>query len=372
LPAPYTIVQAGNAFTLARNNAVGAPTPTAEELGLANAINSRLKWVQDNPTQLNDPAVFIAALRTIAESGLTQDQGRDIVAARQTLTIQFPTQPAPGKAAGGPFRVYLDAGEIMVERIMDSPDPAEDQRKFLGELIQQERMVRALYDRGTTDAARRTQRLQSAIQRLAWAAGLGLEGQLPDVVLARLAVQGVLADAIQENGTGVRGAYLRELAWAYGVACTILLFATVAFYVGSRCVNASQAFLVPGETLSLMDVALLSLSLGAWMIAAYRLQPDSPEILDNLFNTTTSSSIRAILVLGFGFFGLLLFYKQVVVFSFGPSGGGGTANGFTTALVFSKLSTAVLAGGLLGIGDVALPSAVIARSANLVAALAPH
>jgi hypothetical protein len=60
---------------------------------------------------------------------------------------------------------------------------------------------------------------------------------------------------------------------------------------------------VPGETLSLMDVALLSRSVGA------------------------------ILLLGFGFFGLLLFYKQVVVFSFGLSGGGGTANGLTTALV---------------------------------------
>ena len=46
-----------------------------------------------------------------------------------------------------------------------------------------------------------------------------------------------------------------------------------------------------------------------------------------------SRSVGAILLLGFGFFGLLLFYKQVVVFSFGPSGGGGTANGLTTALV---------------------------------------
>ena len=83
-------------------------------------------------------------------------------------------------------------------------------------------------------------------------------------------------------------------------------------------------------------------------------------------------AIRVALVLGFGFLGLLLFYKEVIVFSFGPNGSGENASPFTTALVFSRLSAPVLAGGLLGPGDVALPGAVIPRSANLVAALAPR
>ncbi|HXA21654.1 MAG TPA: hypothetical protein VNW90_05100 [Acetobacteraceae bacterium] len=69
---------------------------------------------------------------------------------------------------------------------------------------------------------------------------------------------------------------------------------------------------------------------------------------------------------------MLLFYNEMIVFSFGPNGSGENASPFTTALVFSRLSAAVLAGGQLGLGDVVLPSAVIARSANLVAALAPR
>lgn len=96
------------------------------------------------------------------------------------------------------------------------------------------------------------------------------------------------------------------------------------------------------------------------------------EILTNLLATTTIPSIRVALVLGFGFLGLLLFYNEMIVFSFGPNGSGENASQFTTALVFSRLSAAVLAGGQLGLGDVVLPSAVIARSANLVAALAPR
>ena len=69
---------------------------------------------------------------------------------------------------------------------------------------------------------------------------------------------------------------------------------------------------------------------------------------------------------------LLLFYKEAIVFSSGPNGSGENASPLTTALAFSRLSATVLAGGLLGLGDVALPSAEIARSANLVAALAPR
>lgn len=374
MAAPYTLVDrpADGSFDLSRNTAADAAAPTAEELGLANAIIGRLEWVRNNPTQIDDAAAFTAALRAIAEAGLTRDAGRDVAAARQHFSGQFgDLQPAAVGAPAGSFRVYLDGGEIRVERPTGSPEPTEDQRRFLSELIQQERLIRGLYERGTEDAVRTAQRLQAVIQRLAWAAGLGLEAQ-PDVALARLAVQGVFADAIQENGAGVRGAYLRELARAYAVAISGLVALTLLFYAVTRWLGASRAFQVPGETLGLMDMALLSLAVGGWLIAAYRLQPDSPEILTNLFATTTSSSIRVALVLGFGFLGLLLFYKEVIVFSFGPSGSGENASPFTTALVFSRLSAAVLAGGLLGLGDVALPSAVIARSANLVAALAPR
>ncbi len=232
--------------------------------------------------------------------------------------------------------------------------------------------MRALYQRGVKNVAERTPRLQTSIQRLSWAAALALEQEIPEIELARIAIQGAVADAIQENGVGARGAYLRELGWAYIVSCIGLVALTAIYFVATRAVTASAAFVVPGETLSLMDAALLSLAMGAWLIAAFRLQPDSPEVLTSLFATTTSSWIRVVLVLGFGFLGLLLFYKQVIVFSFGPNRGGNDVSPFTTAQVFTKLSAAVLAGGLLGLADAALPSAVIARSANLVAALTPR
>lgn len=374
MAAPYTIInRPDGGFDIRRNAAADAPAPTADELVLAGAIADRLDWVRNNQGQIGDPAAFIAALREVAELGLARDPGRNFQAARQQFVAQFgDPQPAAANGPTGAFQVYLRNGEIRVRRLAGPPEPTDDQRKFLGELIQQERMVRALYQRGIRDDAERTPRVDAAIQRLAWAAGLGLEGQHADVALARLASQAVLTDAIQENGAGVRGAYLRELAGAYVMANILLIIVIAAFYAVPRRLGTSEAFIVPGQTLALLATALLSLSIGAWLIAAYRLQPDSPEILSSLFATTTSSWIRATLVLGFGFLGLLLFYKQVIVFSFGPSGASVAANGFTTALVLSKLSAAVLAGGLLGLGDAALPSAVIARSANLVAALAPR
>lgn len=289
----------------------------------------------------------------------------------------LPPEPAPEpgpepaavqEPAAGQFRVYYDGNELRAERTPNTPEPSDDQRKFLAELLQQERLIRALYCRGLR-GGRKPPALDVSMNGLAGAASLGLSDKAPDLALARLAIQGILADAIQENAARVRGAYLWGLARSYAFACAVIVGLTYLYFWGTRRIGASPPFLLPGELLAMMDVALLSLAVGGWLVAAFRLQPDSPEILARMF-ATTSSAIRVLLVLGFGFIGLLFFYKQVIVFSFGPSDG--SAGAFTTAQVFSKLSAAVLAGGLLGLSDAALPSAVIARSANLVAALAPR
>lgn len=387
--APYVLVdRADGTFDLTANAAAGAPQPTAEERKLADDIASRLAWWRTAANALDDPPSYVAGLRSIAQTGLIQESGRDFAAAQERFRTEFGEPVSPQEEASSPdpfppgqFHVYRDDDcRLRVDRLPNRPDPSDDQLRFLVELDQHERLVCELYRQGLCDARLRAERSAKAIDALAGAAAIGLQDERPNVALARLAVQGIVATAIQENGVAVRGHYLRQLAGSYICASVGIVVLTALYHSVTQgalsgfikpYLTVSSAFLIPGEMLALLVTSMVSLAVGAWLVAAFRLQPDSPEILQNLFATTTSSWIRVALVIGFGFLALLLFHKQVVVFSFGPTGANAGTSPFTTASVFTKLSAAVLAGGLLGLSDAALPSTVIARSANLVAALAP-
>jgi hypothetical protein len=306
-------------------------------------------------------------------------------------SIGLATVPAGEPVSAGPFRIEFNENDGVIQTNFVGPPITDEDLKFLGECQQYERLLRALFRLGEaprqTNIERslralfklgeaspqtNTNKVNDAIRRLARATKLGLEGPGRNLALGRLAARELVDDAMQVSGPIARNVYLRELGLNYVYAFGALVFFTVLFYYIPRWVGAAPSFLVSGGTLGLMAVALLSLAAGAWLTAAFRLQPNSPEVLISLFATTTYAWVRVILVLGFGFLGLLLFHTQVVVFSFGPSDSARAASGFTTALVFSKLSTAVIAGALLGLGDAALPTAVMARSSNLVAALAPR
>ena len=362
MAAPYVVrEQSDGHFTLAKNDAPGAPQPTDEEMRLAARISRRLDAFRNNREDVV-PNIMVG-LKEIAELGLTRDAERNLTLALRRFSVSF------GDVRAGPFSVGILDDEIKIDRVPETPEPSDDQRRFLGDFIERERFVRALYEYVIPDENKRKRPLDKDIDRLAWAARLGLQGPTSDIALARIASETVFTDVMREHGVAARGIYLRSLAVAYGACSLIVVALTFIFWLLSRLLGFSQAFMVPGQMLALTDVALLSLAVGAWLIAAVRLQPDSPEVLNSVF-ATLSPYIRAVLVMGFGFLGLVLFYKQLIVFSFGPGESGENASGFTTAQVFSKLSTAVLAGGLLGIGDAALPSAVIAWSGSLLAALA--
>ena len=168
----------------------------------------------------------------------------------------------------------------------------------------------------------------------------------------------------------MRTDYFLSMLIAYLVIDAALCVLTIGYYwiIHSRWITVAPEVVVPGLTLTLLLLALVSLSAGAWLSTASRLQPDSPEVLATIFSSTLVAPARAIIVVAFGFLAILLLYKRVIVFAFGGSGSGG----FTTSSVLTTLTGAILTGGFLGLGEALLPEAVIQRSANLIAALTPR
>jgi hypothetical protein len=375
VPAPYEVVDAPDGlFELRRETSAEAPEPTIDENALAGAINNWLAWVRASVGIVPTPTPpQIQQLRSIAQTGLTAESGRDAVAALQTFRENFPISETAQGAAVGAFGISLDevGGQINIERNPATP-PTDDQRAFFDEFVRRERLVRALIERGSAEPERREGLIGLTNKRLLWAAQLGLQDTQPDVRLARFALDGILADATQEGGQKVRADYLESLAIAYFFG-NLLLWAGAGmfyFFTHSSYIFSYVApeFIIPGERIILLMVAMLFLSIGAWLSTATRLQPDSPEVLSIIFSSTLNARLRVVLVFGFGLLAILLLYKQVIVFSFGAAGD----SGFTTQSVLTKLSAAILTGGFLGLGEALLPEAVIQRSANLIAALTPR
>jgi hypothetical protein len=285
--------------------------------------------------------------------------------ASETRHAPLDALPEPTSAAGA-FRVLLDQGKrIRVQPIENGAVATEDQRSFIDESYRQIRLIHAIVERGERDPVKRAESWSDAASHLHHASQFGLEGVRPDVPLGRLAMRSILDNVIHEHGQRVRAAYLWDLALAYGAVAIILSLLALLVSVVTHYLNVPQELVIRGPQLILLVVALSALLAGAWLSAAARLEPDSPEVLASIFSSTLNARLRAVYVLGFGFLAILLLHKQVIVFSFGANGGGG----FNSAMVLGKLSAAILTGGFLGLGVALLPQAVIERSANLIAAM---
>jgi hypothetical protein len=368
MPAPYRIVDATDGlFDLARADGV---EPTAVELDLAKRIRRLLDSARDfldrnqslpagaEPIKL--PAKFIEQLRAIAASGLSAPI-RDVQVAEIAL------RRIDGMLRG-PFLVGQLGLEDMVElrRNLAMPDMTDDQRLFMTELEGHERLILSLY-RDEPNAKRR----REIMQRLRWAAMIGLMDTPPDVRLARFAVAGALLDAMRERGPAARVAYLNRLALSYATRLFQFGLALLAFWA-LRFLPAEltppPALVVPAPKLVMLCVVLASVFMGAWLSAAFRLQPDSREVLDGIYTNTFTAPLRASFVLGFSLLAIVLLYKGVVAVSFGTVSGQAGAV-LQSGQLLDKLSAAVLIGGLLGLGEALLPNAMIQRSTTFMNSL---
>jgi hypothetical protein len=382
MAAPYVLRDTSNGlFEIVSGPEHDAPKATPTEHLLATAIIRCLAWVRDEPEDSRPllPA-YVDELRTIAKSGLTDPDNRNAERATEAFIRQYgPLEPDKGPTTDPPpqgaYLVTLDEDKtIRINVIPGGPKPTDEQIRFIGELDRQDRLVRLVYDRAEKGADRRIVGQEKAIRQLLWAARFALEGIQPEVTMARLAMQSVLQDTIQKYGTAVREDYMSGLFRAYAATITVTTLVLIFYLAATQSlggiVTIPHEVVVPRLNVILLIVALWWMCIGALLSAAVRLEPDSPEVLDSIFRSTFGAKLKALYVLGFGFVGLLLLHKQVIVFSFGtisPSSKGG----FTTAYVLSRLSAAILTGAFLGLGEAALPNAVVQRSANLIAALTP-
>lgn len=369
MPAPYRTVDAADGlFDLARADGVA---PTDAELDLAKRIRRLLDAARDFLDRNRDlppgaapielPARFVEHLRAIAACGLTAPI-RDVeVAAIALRRIDSMLR--------GPFLVVGQLGvEDMVElrRNLAMPDMTDDQRLFMTELEGHERLILSLY-RDEPDGKRR----RAIMMRLRWAAMIGLMDTPPDVRLARFAVAGALLDAMRERGPAARVAYLNRLAASYATRLFQFGLALLAFWALRFLpteLAPPAALLVPAPKLVMLGVVIASVFMGAWLSAAFRLQPDSREVLDGIYTNTFTAPLRASFVLGFSLLAIVLLYKGVVAVSFGTVAGEAAAVLHSRQLL-DKLSAAVLMGGLLGLGEALLPNAMIQRSTTFMNSL---
>ena len=265
----------------------------------------------------------------------------------------------------GPFRSgnMSTPDAIKLMRNLAAPGMTDDQRAFMAELEQQERLIRSLF-RGEEKSAD----FLGLMQRARSAAEIGLLDVPADVRLARFAMAGLVQDAMRERGQKARARYLERLGSAYVVTFVRVALVLLIFWGLLKVVPAemiADPLKIGTVQLLLLGVALAALFGGAWLSAVARVQPDSPEVLDGIFTNTFTAPLRSLFILGFGLIAILLLYKQAVIFSFGSQ----TPAIFSSAEVLNRLSAAILTGAFLGFGEAALPNAVIQRSSGLVSSI---
>jgi hypothetical protein len=373
MTAPFRItLKADGHFDL---EPVAGATPAAEEQALADAVAKQLERLADPEKAKGLPGDFATRLRAIAQTGLATAEGRDPARAAKDLralvdgvkTTAAQAAYGRGPVAVGSFEISYneDTEEIYVEPILDGPAPSDDQFAFLTQLVEQERLVKAIIDQGERNAAAAKEAKGLKAVQLMNAAKLALENAQPNLTLANLAMDTIVEDTMRKYGTKVREHYLWRMAETFlWSAFAILLAALVYLLIGHSGV-LPEIFGLPLPKVAMLTVAMTAILAGAWLSSALRLRPDSPEVLSEIFAETLNVRIRAVLVLGFGFLVVILLHKGVVVVSFG----GGNTGGISTTDVLSNLASAIVTGALLGLSERTLPNAIVERSANLIAAL---
>lgn len=359
-PAPpsYEIVDTPDGlFDLARR---AGTAPTDAETELAKRIRRVLDVKREQIRAGAQPSAdFARDLRAVAQCGLIDTPARPVVAGLALVRLE--------NSLNGPFIVGTLTRDAMLamRRNLAHAEMTDDQRAFTTEIDQQERLIRSLFEGETPD-----QGLGELLQRVRSAAVIGLMDNPADVRLARFAMAGVMQDAMRQRGQKARASYLNRLLGAYAerflqVAFLLFLFWGLQKLWPPGFPAFPPSLAIGGEKLLLLGIAIGSVFVGAWLSAVVRLQPDSAEVLDGIYTNTFTAPLRSLFILGFGVLALLLLYKKVVVVSFGAE----PAPLFTSGMVLEKLSAAILVGAFLGLGESALPNAVIQRSSGLLSAL---
>lgn len=332
--SPYrldNVVGNQDRFTLTATYPEG-PAATRAEAELRGAILQRVNWYFDTPAdQRHVTQEYVTNLREIATRGLAAADGnRDFVAQKRSFDQLYNSVTPAAAPAGtaspvghdmtGSFTVDLDVdGEIQVKRVPGGKLPSDDQRAFVDAMAALERLVVQLYTRTTKDLALRQARLANVRERLKWAGQIGLEGAMCDFRLARTALDGIEADALQDCGARVRSCYLRDLAVRYAVIGVVALAFVYAWHVLIPRYPPLQVLQISDPGLAYLSVATAAMFCGAWLSAASRLEPSDKGVLLGLLGETFSYWVRALFVLGFGWFALLLLHKQVVYWRSDPT-----------------------------------------------------
>lgn len=263
----------------------------------------------------------------------------------------------------GPFTVSLDAqsGELRVDPKPGAAPPTAEQNKFLADLMSAERLVLRLYRRRWLGSNSERSTIQ---RRIAYAAQIGLGKDPPNEALARIAMAGIIDDALAERGAAARSRHLR----AYGAWCLVMMVVLAAACAGywrlQHLAPELASLAVTEKALTHLWLAMSALLLGAWLTATARARPEGAEAIGQLLGATLRSHIRVPFIAGYGLVAILLLHAKVVVFTIGSGN-----DVFSTAEVLDRISTAVICGALLGLGEAVLPDAIGQRSANLISVL---
>lgn len=359
LAPPYAILDGKDGmFDIARQ-LPPADQPTEAEEALFSRAQLLLGEVRERlARKATLPDDFLKRLRAAVDCGLCGT-------IRHAPVASYALQRLERTLLRGPFTVGnapISEGVALTRN--NAVALTDEQRAFVTELEQAERIILSLYRDGGDDDRRRI-----ALLNLRNAAVIALMDVPGDVKLGRMSVQGAVQGALREAGQGARVRYLGGLAGSYAFTCFRFILAILAFWglqhVWPAHLHFPDMLRVPGQEMMLLGVAVAMFFCGAWLSAATRLQPNSAEVLDAIFTETFSAPLRALYLLGFALLALLLLHKEVVVFSFGKEG----EALFTSAEVLKTLSASILTGAFLGLGEAALPGAVSERSKGLVAAL---
>jgi hypothetical protein len=362
--APFTLVQDGQGYKL-------QPTsrpPSKPEADLAAELNARFDQARNSP---NAMAQYIPALVEICKLGLTeQNRQPDIARQRyEALGLRPINSANTGQTSGrGAFILFVDnTNRIHADRTPDGPEPTDEQLVFANDLDRQERFVRTLLSSVITDQAAQHESLHQAATRLMSAAQFGLQNAKPNVRLGRLAIDGVIMDALSEHGVKIRSRYLYRLGQTYlGGIFFFLVLAVASRFIAHWFFLKIPVLVLPDPLLGLVCVAMLWLSIGAWLSSAFSVEAATTDAVSSILSETLTDKIRVFYVLCFGFGALVLLHTKAVVFALG---GDSHTAAFTTEAVFSRLATAMITGLLLGLGARSLPNSLISNSAKLVAAL---
>jgi hypothetical protein len=372
---------------------------TKAERELVDAFMKEIDRVTENKAREHPSRdEWLDAIEELARLCLIEKRNNIVITGIKLCALGEDIKFALDRFSKAPFRVNLEKQSyiIEIERVAGTQPPSVDQEAFVNEFDQAEHFLETLYSPSPSLGVHPPKEEKDRIwRRLTNAARLALADPRPNLSIARSALTGILRDAIRDRGPDYRKGYLTGLWQSYvivlvGVAASLILFHWFAHHgeflgddrcrqwIGGSCWTLPQAMRVSGDRLIFFATSLGSLAVGAWLSACARLDTNSPEVLTAMISTDTNPTLyRAVMVLGFGAVALILLHTGIVVVEIGgaSSAAGAAPPQGATSLVFDSkqaltdLSTCILVGIFLGLGERTLPATVNQRATAFVAGL---